>query len=221
MHSALDLVWSPDHALSPERQPIRGDESAASMFSSLRHFWGATPRRDYDIRPARTEYQHGLANMLVRRMYAWRDYKTEIPPHRPDDPHRITLAAWRFDEVIATLTLGLDSAAGLLADALYGRELAGLRRADRLIVEVSRLAVDPDFKSRELLGQLFKVALAYAKDIFEASDAVIEINPRHSLYYQRRLGFREIGGVRQCPRVNAPAVLLHQQLEEMTIPDAV
>jgi hypothetical protein len=45
--------------------------------------------------------------------------------------------------------------------------------------------------------------------LHRATDAVIEINPRHALYYQRVLGFRPIGERRICGRVNAPAVLLH------------
>lgn len=156
--------------------------------------------------------------MLVRRMYSWRGYKTESFGRRWDDQNRVTLAAWRFDEMVATLTLGLDSPAGLMADDLYAPELASLRRQNRIVCEVSRLAVDPNFSSRDLLTTLFQAALDYAKDTFVASDAVIEVNPRHAPYYQRRLGFQLLGDLRQCPRVEAPAVLLHQALDQIAIP---
>jgi hypothetical protein len=49
----------------------------------------------------------------------------------------------------------------------------------------------------------------------------MEVNPRHVGYYQRCLGFQQIGDLRQCQRVDAPAVLLHQEIEEITIPDDV
>ncbi|MBK7424074.1 MAG: long-chain N-acyl amino acid synthase, partial [Propionivibrio sp.] len=49
-----------------------------------------------------------------------------------------------------------------------------------------------------------------------ASDAVIEVNPRHSRYYQRLLGFRQIGRRRQCRRLDAPVVLMHQELDDMS-----
>ena len=177
--------------------------------------------RGYDIRPARTPKQHGLANSLVRRMYAWRGYRTEAHRQPLDDPNRVTLAAWQYDEVVATLTLRRDSPGGLLADAHYGDVLEGLRRPDRVVCEVSRLAIDPDFSSRELLHRLFSAALDYGREHFSVSDAVMEVNPRHVRYYERCLGFQQIGGVRQCLRVDAPAILLHQEIEEITIPDDV
>ena len=207
------------HSISSSAHPVtRTPESPPP----LRSLWAALScPRGYDIRPARTPKQHGLANSLVRRMYAWRGYRTE--GHRPplDDPNRVTLAAWQYDEVVATLTLRRDSPGGLLADAHYGDVLEGLRRPDRVVCEVSRLAIDPDFSSRELLHGLFSAALDYGREHFSASDAVMEVNPRHVRYYQRCLGFQQIGDVRQCQRVDAPAVLLHQEIEEITIPEDV
>ena len=53
------------------------------------------------------------------------------------------------------------------------------------------------------------------------TDLLIEVNPRHVRFYQRMLGFRQLGPERACPRVGgAPAVLLwlrlkhaHEQIE--------
>jgi len=157
----------------------------------------------------------------VRRMYAWRGYRTEAHRQPLDDPDRVTLAAWQYDEVVATLTLRRDSPKGLLADAHYADVLQSLRRPERVVCEVSRLAVDPDFSSRDLLSNLFSAALEYGREHFSASDAVMEVNPRHVRYYQRCLGFRQLGEVRQCLRVDAPAVLLHQEIDGITIPDEV
>ena len=193
--------------------------SSLPALPPLRPYWGQLPHhRGYDIRPARTDHQHGMANSLVRRMYSWRGYDTTSICFRTNDPNRVTLAAWQFDEVLATLTLGRDSKRGLLADALYGEEVDRLRGPGRIVCEVSKLAVDPDFSSKELLINLFRVAHQYACEQFAASDAVIEVNPRHARYYQRWLGFRQLGKLRHCQRVDAPAVLLHQELEGFAIP---
>lgn len=186
--------------------------------STLRAFRNPLPHRHgFDIRPAKTPHQHVAASMLVQRMYAWRGYKTESLTLRPDDPYRITLAAWQSDTIIATLTLRRDSPHGLLADALYAREIERLRCPSRILCEVSRLAVAPDFSTRELLARLFQAALEYARNIFVASDAVIEVNPRHAPYYQHQLGFLPLGEPRHCQRVGAPAVLLHQTLNSIAI----
>lgn len=206
----------------PEPRGVHPIERAPESLPPLRSLWASLScRRGYDIRPARTPKQHGLTNSLVRRMYAWRGYRTEAHRQPPDDPDRVTLAAWLYDEVVATLTLRRDSPNGLLADAHYADVLEGLRRPERVVCEVSRLAVDPDFSSRDLLSNLFSAALDYGREHYSASDAVMEVNPRHVRYYQRCLGFRQLGEVRQCLRVDAPAVLLHQEIDGITIPDEV
>lgn len=195
--------------------------AASSLFPSLRPFWGRLlNRRGYDIRPARTPHQRGAVNMLLRRMYAWRGCVSESVRPLPYDANRLTLAAWDFDDVVATLTLGRDSPNGLWIDRLYAAELASLRRPGRVLCEVSGLAVDPDFSSPDLLTTLFESALHYARDIFAASDAVIEVNSRHAHYYQRRMGFRQIGTRRYGQGTHSPTILLHQTLGAMAIPRA-
>ena len=180
------------------------------------HTWSRTPG-GYDIRPPRTHFQQNAVSRLVHRMYAWRGYSIQSSGYPADDPNRITLAVWEDEDVVATLTIGLDSADGLLADALYAQELSGLRRPGRRVCEVTRLAVHPQHSSGRILNALFRTALLYGKEHFQASDAVIEVNPRHVRFYEHRFGFRQVGTLRQCPRVNAPAVLLHQALGRLTV----
>lgn len=175
------------------------------------------PPGAYDVRLARTLYQHGVANRLVRRMYAWRGYNIQAAASSIKDPNRATLAVWHDENVVATLTIRRDSPAGLLADALYERELTAIRAPGRTVCEVTRLAVHPAFSSWGMLNSLFQTALQYGRRHFSASDAVIEVNPRHARYYERRFGFRLIGDERCCERVNAPAVLLHQALDSMVV----
>jgi len=209
-----------DSGRFPEGHQHHGDanpsqyNAGASLLPTLRPLLGSLKRRrGYNVRPVRTHQQLSMACVLVRNLYASRGYVTDSARHRLNDPNRLTLAAWLYDELVATLTLGRDSPAGLLADALYAAEIASLRGPDRIVCEVSRLAVDPDFTSRELLTTLFRAAHVHGKSVFAASDVVIEVNPRHAGYYQRVLGFRQLGNLRQCPRVDAPAVLLHQTLD--------
>ena len=191
-------------------------------FIPLRPIWGQLPQQPgYDIRPVRTEQQRQMANALVRRMYAWRGYDTANAGCRLDDPNRVTLAVWQFDEIVATLTLGRDSDNGLLADALYGEEIDTLRKPGRVVCEVTRLAIDPDFTSKDLLTSLLRAAHQYGVQHFNASDAVMEVNPRHVRYYERGFGFRRLGEQRHCERVDAPAVLLHQEMEGFVVPQSV
>lgn len=157
---------------------------------------------------------------LVERLYARRGYRTSAPAQQVESPHRVVFAGANRGQVIATITLGLDSPAGLLVDELYGPEVAVFRRMKRRICELSAFAVDPQYSSHGVLSALFYLAYLYGRTLHRVSDAVIEVNPRHAGFYERVFGFRRIGDVRQCPRVEAPAVLMHLDLEPSGIHEA-
>lgn len=167
-----------------------------------------------------TEHHDLLAtDLLVRRMYAWRGYLTKQQLASPRDPDHATLVAWQDGELAATLTLSRDSGSGLLCETLYPNEISELRAKQLKICEYSRFAVDPEFRSPKLLDTFFRTAYYFTRSQFGATDAVVEVNPRHSRYYERELGFAEIGPRRVCPRVDAPATLLHRNLRQ-TLPKA-
>ena len=172
-------------------------------------------RDGYRVRRAGLPDRRSKASQLIERMYSRRGYDTETASALPHCPTRITLETSRGEELFGTLTLGLDSEEGLLADALYPSEMNGLRAMGRKLCEISRLAVDPQYGSKEVFASLFHLAYIYVHIIHKATDVLIEVNPRHAGFYKRMLGFRQIGQVHTCPRVNAPAVLLHLELAYM------
>jgi len=167
---------------------------------------------DLIIRRAGDIHERRASDLLVRRMYAWRGYRAnpQTTPSRDED--RVTLAAWLDNVLVATLTLSRDAGNGLLCETLYPDEIAELQAKNPRICEYSRLAIDPDYSSPELLEAFFRTAYNFARSHFGASDAVVEINPRHRRYYERQLGFTRLGPTRICPRVDAPAMLLHRCL---------
>lgn len=175
--------------------------------------YGAEP--DLVVSPAVNFHQHRACAALVRRMYAWRGYRLTQPCQPMADPNHTTLGAWLDGELVATMTTSRDSTAGLMADTLYAEELTKLRKPSRILGEVTRLAVDNDENNPELLKSLFRSAAKYAKAVFGVTDVVIEVNPRHAPYYRREFGFLQVGAVRTCPRVDAPAVLLHRSLADI------
>lgn len=167
------------------------------------------------IAPAISRDHQRACAALVRRMYTWRGYSASSPG-LPASPNHVTFAAWQNGEVSATLSLSRDSGSGLLAEQLYPDEIPRLRHPGHVLCEATRLAVDPDCgDSRDLLLSLFRATYEYARAVFDATDIIIEVNPRHAGYYERVLGFVRVGKTRICPRVDAPAVLLHRSL---TIP---
>lgn len=167
-------------------------------------------RQEFKVRLATTEDRRKSASLLVEKMYSWRGY--DASGALGQDPNKITLVAYQEDRVVGTLTLGLDSPAGMVVDQLYKNETDGLRAQHRKPCDITRLAVDQDIKSKSVLAALFHLSFIYGHNIHQGTDFLIEVNPRHVQFYERMLGFVLFGGERICPRVNAPAVLLRLDL---------
>ena len=166
-------------------------------------------RQEFKVRLATTEDRRKSASLLIEKMYSWRGYDADS---LSKDPNKITLVAYQEDTVVGTLTLGLDSPGGMVVDQLYKHEADQLRATGRKPCDITRLAVDQDIKSKSVLAALFHLSFIYGHNIHRATDFLIEVNPRHVLFYQRMLGFEPFGEEKTCPRVNAPAVLLRLDL---------
>ncbi|MFC3471298.1 GNAT family N-acetyltransferase [Massilia oculi] len=152
--------------------------------------------------------------MLINRMYAWRGYAGN---HQPSsDPNRITLTATDKGDVVGTLSIGIDSEVGLMADEIFKDELDAHRRRGAKLCEFTKFAFDPSVRSKTALANVFHLAVIYARDMHGCTDIVIEVNPRHRRFYERMLGFRKEGELKTNPRVDAPAYLLRVNLQYVT-----
>jgi hypothetical protein len=164
----------------------------------------------YGIRLTDTAEGRNSASMLVSKMYAWRGY---AGTHQlSDDPNRITLTATDKGEAIGTLTLGIDSVAGLNADTVFRDELEAFRASGERLCEFTKLAFDTSVRSKTSLANLFHLAVIYARDIHDRTHIVIEVNPRHRRFYEQMLGFQRHSDIKTNPNVNAPAFLLKVSL---------
>jgi hypothetical protein len=167
----------------------------------------------FHIRMASTAGDREAANLLLRKMYGWRGY--DVDADSAHAPNRITLYAETGGTTVGTMSLCLDAPdIGLPADENFRDKLDGLRAAGRLLCEPSRLAIDKDV-SKRVFSSLIHISYIYAHNIHHYTDYVIEVNPRHVMFYKRMLGFLDFGGERQCTRVGAPAVLLRLDLDYM------
>jgi hypothetical protein len=104
---------------------------------------------------------------------------------------------------------------GLPADGLYGPELDDLRANGRRLCEICSLAVAAEGnEGRIVLSELFSHLSTYAREVKEATDMVITVNPRHTGFYRRTLLFEELGPERCYDKVGgAPAVLQRLDLD--------
>jgi hypothetical protein len=86
--------------------------------------------------------------------------------------------------------------------------------SSRPLCEPSRLAIDKNVTKR-VFAAMIHISYLYAHRIHGYTDYVIEVNPRHVMFYKRMLGFADFGAERPCSRVGAPAVLLRLPLQLM------
>ena len=168
----------------------------------------------YGIRLTDTAEGRNSASMLISKMYAWRGY---AGTHAlSDDPNRITLTATDHGETVGTLTIGIDSQIGLMADQTFKEEMDAHRARGAKLCEFTKFAFDTSVQSKTTLANLFHLAVIYARDIHNCTDIMIEVNPRHRRFYEHMLGFKREADVRINPRVDAPAYLLRVNLEYVT-----
>lgn len=167
----------------------------------------------FHIRMANSMGRREAASLLLRKMYGWRGYAVDPGVHHA--PNKITLFAETGGQTVGTMSLCLDNdEIGLPADENFRDKLDDLRAQRRLLCEPSRLAIDKGVAKR-VFAALIHISYIYAHNIHGYTDYVIEVNPRHVMFYKRMLGFRDFGGQRDCTRVGAPAVLLRLELDYM------
>jgi hypothetical protein len=165
---------------------------------------------DFQIGLANTPTLRRQCNELVNAMYSWRGYEAQNETR--SSAYQVTLQASRAGRVIGTLTICRDSLAGIPADALYKDHIDAYRMRGASVCELTRFAIEPSHRSKDLLGALFYHAYVHGGICGGLSDAFIEVNPRHVAFYKRLLRFEQIGEEMTCERVNAPAVLLHREV---------
>jgi hypothetical protein len=168
--------------------------------------------QEFNIRMANSQGRREAATMLLTKMYSWRGYSVEAPP--TVQPDTITLTADTAGTTVGTMTLCFDGDAGLPADATFKEELDSLRAQSRRLCEPSRLAIDKDTPKR-VFAALMHISYIYSHRMHGFTDYVIEVNPRHAVFYKRMLGFQDFGPERMCSRVDAPAVLLRLECQHM------
>ena len=114
----------------------------------------------------------------------------------------------RAGQVIGTVSLIGDGELGLPMECIYSAEIEAAREQGLHIAEGSSLAVaNADFKTFlpmfvELLRLMTQFARAKGMD-----QLWIAVHPKHARFYQRFMGFQQVGELKEYPSVqNAPAV---------------
>lgn len=165
----------------------------------------------FKLRFAQQDEVFNSASLLVQKRYEWRGMpKAQLAKH----PNRITILSFHQEKIVGTVTVGYDSKEGLLADQMFKPELDALRAQGKHIGELSKLAIDENIGSKQLLASLIHVAYLYGV-IHKCTDAIFDIVPHHKAFYEKMLGLVQIGEEVISKRVHVPVMLMHLDLEYM------
>lgn len=174
----------------------------------------------FGLSMARSSRDLHAAAELVQRQYASRGYFADTDHEQTAAARSIrqsVVLARSGSRVVGTVTVCIDSPAGLFVDEMYRDYADELRSDGRRLGEVVRLAVSHQHEtdSRKALASVFNAAhgVMVANRL---DDVFIEVNPRHIGFYRRALCFEVVGEERLCPRVNAPSVLLKMRVDDLT-----
>jgi len=165
----------------------------------------------FKLRFAQHDEVFNSASMLVQKRYAWRGMpRAQLKKH----PNRITILSFNQEKIVGTVTVGYDSEEGLLADESYKPEVDILRAQGKRVGELSKLAIDENIGSKQLLASLIHMAYLYGV-IHNCTDAIFDIVPHHKNFYEKMLGLKQIGEEKMSKRVHIPVMLMHIELEYM------
>jgi len=153
------------------------------------------------------------ASELLRRRYQSRGYDLQAVASGSGGELELVSIDRNSGRVTGTLTMVLDGPDGLAAGQVYRAEVRGLRESGLKLCEGVRFAADGAANSLTVLPALFHVAFIWAHRVHGCTDLLIEVTPRHALFYRRMLGFEILGKECLNPRVNTTGVLLHLDMQ--------
>ena len=218
LHSPAASLLSAAPLVSYEDASAVGDDDPpwAPLWASATK--ATDPRTATNVIPtiAITETEQRISEALVSDRYSWRGYgSVQRGLDGWAEQRELTLLAWSRNCAVGTMTMGFDDGAGLLADQTYASNLDALRAQGRVVCEFTRFAVAAGADSRATISGLFDLSYVLARKMLGVTDVVVEVNPRHVGFYRRAFGFESISEVRTCERVNAPAILLRLNVDEL------
>jgi hypothetical protein len=171
--------------------------------------------RQISIRIVGSDALRHSACDLINRRYGWRGYGSEHRLH--DRPAATSFIASIDDETVGTITLTVDSAAGLAADHIFHDEIDAFREVEGAhVCELTKFAFDTDIPSQALLAALFHIVFIYGQSRYQCTDLFIEVKPRHRRFYRSLLGFKPVGNLKMNHSVDAPSQLMFLKVEDIS-----
>jgi len=130
-------------------------------------------------------------------------------------PESTVFVAYEDDVMVGTMTVTLDSPAGLPLDKDYPEQVKRMRDAGQRLVEYGSLAVVRRCWSSGVTNLLNAAAHWWSRHALGASHCIIGVNPKAVPWYRAVYRFRVMGEPRHHAELAAPVQGMAQDLEEV------
>jgi GNAT superfamily N-acetyltransferase len=172
---------------------------------------GSIPVGKFRVSVACTARDYEGAFRLVQAAYVAAGIEsTDSPALRVFEHHLLREAtvfvAYEGEQLVGTITLLEDSAAGLLLDRDYPREMAELRAHAEHVSEICALTVVKRCRHQGVAQLLSMTATRYAAVHRKVSHIVIGVHPRAEDYYGALWGMHCFGAPRAHAALVAPVM---------------
>lgn len=178
-----------------------------------------TPLDRYRVRIARDVHQHEDAFRLLHVAYAFqgieniRSDKLRITPQHVL-PEATVFVAYEGEQCVGTMTVTLDSPAGIPVEKDYPEAIERLRNHGSTLVEYGSLAVVRRCWSTGVVVLLNIAATYWAIHMLEATDIVMGVNPKALPLYRSLYGFRPLGKPKQHAELTAPVAAMSLRIAD-------
>jgi len=174
----------------------------------------------YQVRIARTvaEYQDAFRLLHVAYVYegieSVRGVDMRITPQHVL-PESTVFVAYEGDLLVGTMTVTLDSPAGLPVEQDYPKAIAALRQQGASLVEFGSLAVVKRCWRTGVTTLINMVSHWFSHEVLRATHCVIGIHPKAAPFYRAVYAFEPLGPARPHAELAAPVQGMVHELAVM------
>jgi GNAT superfamily N-acetyltransferase len=129
-------------------------------------------------------------------------------------PEATVFVAYEGDDIVGTMTVTLDSPAGLPLDKDYPDQLTELRQSGAHLAEIGSMAIIGRCQGSGV-AQLLSLACARWAWQQGATHHVVGVHPKARPFFRAMWGFMPLGPVRDHVELNAPVTGLEVSLERV------
>lgn len=177
-----------------------------------------TPLTRYHVRVARTTREYEDAFRLVHAGYVYQGLESVraselrvTPQHML--PEAAVIVAYEGEQLVGTMTVILDSPAGLPLDKDYPVELDAMRRRGARLVEYGSFAIVERCWHSGVSTLLNIAAYRIANEIFRATHTVIGVAPHAAPFYCAVYDFTSLGRPRRHASLHTPVAGVVQNMK--------